>query len=262
MQRACVPSKHMKTPGDPMRHLTILMTILLVTALSATASARDVIDHGPFDEVLSSYVNAEGQIDYEGLKKSEGDFAKFQAYVEAVAKADVKGSKKARLAFYLNAYNAMVIHSVINHLPTKSVMKVDGFFKKEKHRVAGKKMTLDHLEHKVIRPTFKDARVHFALVCAAKSCPPLKKKAFTEKNVERMLEKNTKAFIPRATKVDKESRRVTTSQLFNWFKKDFVADEGSVKAYLARYIPEHAEFLAKGEYEVKFSRYDWALNSQ
>lgn len=245
-----------------MRTLTILATILLLTALSATASAKDVIDHGPFDQILSEYVDSRGQVNYDGLKANEKDFAKFQKYVEAIGSAKVSGANNSKLAFYINAYNATVINSVINHLPTSSVMKVDGFFKKEKHPIAGKKMTLDHLEHKVIRPTFKDARVHFALVCAAKSCPPLKKKAFTEKNVERMLEKNTKAFVPKATKVDTENKVVTTSQLFNWFKDDFVEDEGSVKAYLARYVPEHAEFLKTGEYEVKFSKYDWKLNSK
>jgi len=245
-----------------MRSLVGLFTLLLVTLLAANAGAKDVIDHEPFDRILSKYVDSKGLVDYEGLRSNEKDRKKFEKYVDAIESANVKGSKNAKLAFYLNAYNATVIDSVLQHWPLKSVMNVDGFFKKEKHEIAGKKITLDHLEHKIIRPTFNDARVHFALVCAAMSCPPLKKKPFTEKNVDRMLTENTKAFIPKATTVDKEKKVVTTSKLFEWFSGDFEADEGSVAKYLARYYPQHAEFLKSGDYKLKFSPYDWALNIQ
>lgn len=242
--------------------LTTLLTLFLVLSMTSSAWAKDVIDHKPFDEVLSTYVDSKGRVDYAGLKANEKDYATFKAYLAEVGTAKVDGSADAKLAFYINAYNATVINAVIDNLPTTSVMKVDGFFKKAEHQVAGKSMTLDALEHSIIRPTFKDARVHFALVCAAKSCPPLQRDAFTEKNVQKMLERNAKKFIPRATKIDKEAKTVTTSKLFEWFADDFKANEGSVAKYLAKYMPDDAEFLSAGEFKLGFSKYDWKLNAK
>lgn len=242
-----------------MKSIFSISTLLLVLLVGLPAFAQDVIDHKPFNALLKTYVKG-GQVKYSALKDSEEDYAKLKAYVEAVGTAEVKGSKDAQLAFYLNAYNALVISSVLDNWPVKDVLKVDGFFKKIEHKVAGQTMTLDHLEHTIIRPTFKDARVHFALNCAAQSCPPLKAKAFTHKNVQKVLEANTKAFLPKATKV--EGNTVTTSKLLEWFADDFKHDEGSVQAYLARYVPEHAELLKGEDIKITFAEYNWALNGK
>ena len=244
-----------------MRAAAQFLTIALVLFMFVPGAwAADVIDHKPFDEILKKYVDGRGRVAYAKLKKNEDDFKKLQAYTDAIAKADVKGSDDAKLAFYINAYNAHVIESVVEKYPIESVMKVDGFFKKEKHGVAGKEMTLDHLENKIIRPEFNEPRIHFVLVCAARSCPRLQKRAATAKNLEKLLEKGAKEFIPKATKI--EDGTVTTSQLFNWFAVDFKKAEGSVKKYLARYIPEKADKILADETEVKFSHYSWKLNKQ
>ena len=195
------------------------------------------------------------------MKADEEDWKKLNSYVESVAGATVKGSDKAKLAFYINAYNANVIKSVVEKYPIKSVMKVDGFFKKEKHKVAGKEVTLDQLENEIIRKEFAEPRIHFVLVCAARSCPRLQRRAATEKNLESLLEKGATEFIPKATKVTDEGE-VITSQLFNWFAVDFKKKEGSVKKYLAKYVPDHAETILKEETKVKFSNYSWKLNKQ
>ncbi|MEZ4459305.1 MAG: DUF547 domain-containing protein [bacterium] len=208
-----------------MRFALSFLTLLLALSVSGSVFAKDVINHKPFNDILKTYVS-KGKVDYAGLKANEADFKKFQAYVDAVGSAKVEGSNDAKLAFYLNAYNATVINAVIERLPLDSVMKVDGFFNKISHKIAGQDITLDHLENKIVRPEFKDARVHFGLVCAAVSCPPLKNKAFTEKNVQSLLEKNTKSFLKTATKVEGDS--VKTSTLFEWFADDFKANEGSV----------------------------------
>lgn len=240
-------------------HLTIVLTLLTFFA-SVPAYAADVVDHGPFDELLESYVDGKGRVAYAKLKENEDDLKKLNSYVDSLAGAKVKGSDEAKLAFYINAYNANVILSVVEKYPITSVMKVDGFFKKEKHEVAGTPMTLDHLENKIIRPEFNEARIHFVLVCAARSCPRLQRRAATEKNVEDLLETGAKEFIPKATKV--KDGAVVTSQLFNWFADDFKKAEGSVKKYLAKYAPDHAELLAKEDTKVKFSNYSWKLNKQ
>ena len=239
--------------------LSLIVTFLCLTTQSVSAESGDVIDHQPLEDVLQAHVNKKGMVAYKALASSE-QAKVLRSYVDAVGKAEPKGHKrKARLAFYINAYNAIVLQSIVDHLPTTSVMKVDGFFKKKKHLVAGKKMTLDELENQLIRKKFKEPRIHFVLVCGAKSCPRLRRKAMTAKNLNRQLARATKEFLPLATKV--EGNTVTTSQLFNWFAEDFVAAKGSVGAYLAEYIPEHAEVL-KAAKKVEFSHYDWALNAQ
>ncbi len=242
-----------------MRLAFSFLTVLLALTISTGAFAKDVISHKPFNDILKTYVS-KGKIDYAGLKANEADFKKFEDYVDAVASAKVEGTNDAKLAFYLNAYNATVMKAVIERLPLESVMKVDGFFNKVNHKIGGKEMTLDFLENKVVRPEFKDARVHFGLVCGAKGCPPLKNKAFTEKNVQSQLEKNAKAFIPSATKIDGD--KVTTSKLFEWFADDFKTAEGSVEKYLAKYLPKHKELLESGKAKIGFTEYNWALNAK
>lgn len=245
-----------------MRRLLIALVALtiIIPVFASQAFAEDVVDHEPFDALLKSYVDGKGQVAYAKLKSNEADLAKLDAYIETLAKSDFEGKRRARLAAYINAYNANVIRKVINDYPTKSVMKLDDFFKSKDITVGGKKMSLDHLENKIIRPKFKEPRIHFVLVCAAKSCPKLHRKAATEKNVNSLMEGATKAFIPQATTVD--GKTVTTSKLFTWFKDDFAGSAGSVEAYLAKYLPDHAELLKSGEAKLKFAHYDWALNKQ
>lgn len=240
--------------------LTTLFTLFVLTASASTAWAADVIDPRPFDELLDGYVDRRGQVDYAGLKANDADRKKLDDFVAAIASAKVKGSNDAKLAFYINAYNATVIKSVVDKYPIESVMKVKGFFKEEKHPIAGKQMTLDALEHKLIRPQFKEARIHFVLVCAAKSCPRLQRDAATEANLETMLESAAKEFVPTATKVSDD--KIVTSSLFDWFKDDFIAAEGSVRAYIAKYYPEHAKQIMNEQAKVTFAHYSWKLNKQ
>ncbi len=216
----------------------------------------DIVSHQDFDGLLKKFVDKEGQVDYKALKK---DRKVLDAYLAEIGAAKISGSDNAKLAFYINAYNAIVIDTVLKN-KLRGVMKIKGFFKKKKHAVAGKKISLDALENKIIRPEFNDARIHFVLVCGAKSCPRLRQEAATEENVQTMMEAAAKEFIPLSTKV--KGKKVKTSQLFNWFKDDFVKAEGSVGAYLAKYLPEHAELLKSKKAKIKFTNYSWKLNKQ
>ncbi|MFP4599625.1 MAG: DUF547 domain-containing protein [Persicimonas sp.] len=245
-----------------MRRFAALLIALSMLLVAPSAWAADVVDTDGFGTLLEKYVDANGQVDYAAWHESKKDRARLDAFLDEVAKAkpDTR-SKKAQLAFYINAYNAVVLDSVLDKWPVKSVMKEDGFFKKQEHTVADKKLTLDALKHKLIRPRFKEPRIHFVLVCAAKSCPRLRQTPMTEKNLEASLEAAAKEFIPKATKVS--GKKVTTSQLFNWFSDDFKAAEGSVEAYLAKYVDGKAKkVLESGEAKVEFSEYDWAINEQ
>jgi hypothetical protein len=127
--------------------------------------------------------------------------------------------------------------------------------------VAGKEMTLDELEHGLIRKEFAEPRIHFVLNCAAQSCPKLQRDALTAANLESTLARATREFVPAATRL--EDGKIVTSQLFNWFAEDFVKAEGSVAEYLAKYEDgKVAKALKSGDVEITFSEYDWRINSQ
>jgi hypothetical protein len=245
-----------------MKKLLTLSAALVVLLFATTGWADDVVDTDPWQALLSEYVDSKGQVDYATWHADKEDRKKLDTFLAKIAKAEPDAnSKKAQLAFYINAYNATVVDSVLEKWPVKSVMKEKGFFKKEKHPIAGKKITLDALEHKLIRPTFQEPRIHFVLVCAAKSCPRLRAKAVTEKNLEATLDAAAKEFIPAATTTTKKS--VTTSQLFNWFEEDFENETGSVQGYLAKYTDgKTKKALKSGDAKLKFSEYDWAINKQ
>lgn len=250
-----------------MRRLLLILTALALftpalVAAPATAHAEDVIAHDAFDALLEEYVDRRGRVAYAKLRADKEDRAALASYVAQVAEADVaKHSKKARLAFYINAYNALVIHAIVEQWPVESVMKVPGFFKKTRHGVAGKKMTLDELENGIIRPKFKDARIHFVLVCGAESCPRLRREALTEESVHGVMGRAAREFINSATRV--EGGKVHTSKLFEWFASDFERDEGSVARYLAKYFKgEQRDAIASGELELTFDEYDWAINKR
>lgn len=224
--------------------------------IQITKKTSDVISHDGFEKVLKKFVDTKGQVNYKALKK---DRKALDTYLKEVASATLSGSKDAKLAYYINAYNAIVIQSILDH-KLKSVMKIKGFFKKKKHNLAGKKITLDFLENGIIRKEFSEARIHFLLVCGAKSCPRLRQEAATESNLQKMLEASAKEFVKKSTKVKKN--KVTTSQLFNWFKGDFEKSAGSLGEFLAKYLPEHAKVLASKKTKFKFSKYSWKLNKQ
>lgn len=229
----------------------------------ASETGAEVIDPAPFEELLERYVDGRGQVDYARWHASEEDRRRLNEVVEAIGRASVEGkSANARLAFYINAYNALVLNAVLERWPVESVMKVEGFFDKVRHRVAGQLLTLDELEHsRVIRAQFDEPRIHFVLVCAAKSCPRLRQEPMRAATLERQLDAATREFVPAATR--RTESGVETSQLFNWFAEDFVKSAGSVQAYLLRYVrnAELREALEAGA-EVSFSEYDWAINAR
>lgn len=221
----------------------------------------DVIDHAPFDALLKRYVDAKGQVNYKAWKASKDDSERLTQYLAQLEQAKpAEFKRRAQLALYINAYNAFVISSVLAKYPIESVMKVDGFFKTTTHKLAGKKMTLDQLENELIRPQFKEARVHFVLVCAAKSCPRLRAEALTSQNVYKRLSASASEFVNQASRV--EGDKLKTSQIFNWFKGDFEAKSGSVEKFLATYLrdKEVKAKLEAGALKLDFVEYDWALN--
>lgn len=236
-----------------MKKNLLLLTLAFLTAgmLQAQSSAFFTKANTFFKKNVSY-----GGVYYAAIK---ADPAELNELVKIVATYPVSSvSKSAKKAFYLNAYNILVIKNVVDHYPIARPLDVPGFFDQAKFKVAGASLTLSDIENKKVRPTFKDARVHFALVCAAKSCPPIANYAFTPDNVESKLNSLTKAAMNSKSfiKVNKENKTVQISQILDWYKSDFLGEAKSLMDYVNKYRSEPIP----SSYTQSFYTYNWALN--
>lgn len=229
---------------------------LFFFVLLASAVRADWRDD--YDALLTKYATTEG-VRYKAWKGNAADVARLKAVSDAIAKESLSGkSKNEKLAFYLNAYNVGILKTAVAEYPVKSLKSSEwGFFKKKgRLNVAGKSMSFDDLEHSTIRPQFEDARVHFALNCGARSCPPLHNAAFRGTTVDATLTQLTKTHLNhwRGVNISSKNGKVYVTKLFDWFEEDFVKSGGSVKGFIEKYrkLPKNIS----GHLD-----YDWSLNS-
>ncbi len=212
--------------------------------------------------ILRTYVTADGGFRYAALRAQAEHLALLEAYTEAVGRADPsRWSRDEQLAFYLDAYNALTVRAVVTRWPIDSVMNVPGFFDRIPHRVAGREMTLNHLENEILRAHFNEPRIHFAINCASASCPPLHREPFSgRRDVDALLDRLARTFVRRTTRVGADSVRV--SKLFEWFEGDFVG-RGGVRAFVASYLdPARASEARQEGRALTYAPYDWAPNAR
>lgn len=205
------------------------------------------------DVFFRQYVN-NGLVDYPSLKQNPTDLFSLCKEIETAEPAilsDVQGK-----AFYINAYNLLVINSIVNYYPVKSVLDIEGMFDKEKHKIAKKELTLNQLEKEVIFANFNDARLHFALVCGAVGCPVLRNAAFMPENLEQDLDLKVKTDLdnPHFIRQEKGNKKIFLSKIFQWYEKDF----GKVVDFINKY---KSEKIATDSY-IDYYEYDWKLNEK
>jgi hypothetical protein len=247
---------------------SIILLVVLQLASAAIATAGEVrsFDHAPWNALLGAAVRpADGRVDYTRMKADP----RLSAYVAALAAFDPEGlsGRNEKLAFWINAYNALAVQGVTAHWPgLKSVADVApdfGFFKARSHTVGGRLLSLDTIEHEIIRKQFAEPRIHAALNCASVSCPPLRNEAYVADRLDAQLDAQFRAFVrdPGRNRIDVASGAVALSSLFDWFKADF----GGVAGYIGRYLDAPAA-AAVSEAEkagrLTYLPYDWALNAQ
>lgn len=218
------------------------------------------IDDSGLDALLRAHVRG-GGVDYSGFCGSP----ELRAFLLDVANADPTRatSRAERLAFLINAYNALAIAGILDGSSPETLWGRHRFFQRARHPVAGERITLWDLEHARIRP-LGEPRIHFALVCASASCPRLASRAWRPATLEAELEAATRAFVndPTRNRFDAGARTAHLSRIFDWYTEDFVRDGESVATYVARYVadPELARDLLAGDWRVEFLPYDWSLN--
>ena len=233
---------------------------------AATAAARDYdpadeVDHSPFDALLHTYVAPEG-VRYEAWVESREDRQALTEYVATLAAAaPSKLTKDQRLAFWINAYNAVTVDHILASYPIDSIKDTGGLFsspwKKKRITIEGRELSLDEIENEIIRKEFTEPRIHVALNCAAKSCPPLRAGAYDGRSIDAQLEEQTVAFLgDRSQNYLDEKGKLHLSKIFEWYRQDFET-KGTLVDWVRPYFPE---LDGRTDVSVTFEGYDWALN--
>lgn len=232
----------------------------------AASIGQGSFDHSIFDRLLGDHVDGEGLVDYPGLGQ---EVKELDRYLTQVAGADFSElSRDEKLAFLINAYNAFTLRLMLEHPAVSSIRNISASDRWDAKRwmLAGETVSLSGIEHKRIRPHFIEPRVHWALVCAAIGCPPLRAEAYSGARLEEQLAAQTQRVFTRKTRwyqVSENQKTVKVSAIMNWYRGDFVQVNGSLANFVATQDSAIAQAIAMDKTpSVAFLDYDWSLNSQ
>lgn len=238
--------------------------ILAFALLAAT-----VPDTAAWDAVLKTFVLDNGTVRYSALRKDAAALDRYVTQLGAVSPHSHPAlfpSREEKLAYWMNAYNAIVMSAIVKEYPEKrdrlaSAWGKITFFYRLKFRVGGQMRTLDDIEKNTIRAEFKDPRIHFAIVCASAGCPWLSRNAYSGANLETMLDIETRRYMAqeRNVKADKAKKELTVSEIFKWMREDFGKTDAEVFRFIGKYRADGAEYSIGG-WKLKYFPYDWSLN--
>ena len=257
------------------------MVIMVIVLCSAPARSGETtpFDFGPLDRMLGKFVDSRGWVDYAGIKAEPTELRHLLARLRETSPEShpaMFSERADRLAYWINAYNALVISGVVNAYPVTTVKEIHpqpGFFKVY-HVLGGKSYSLDDIEHKIIRKRFGDPRIHAALNCAAASCPRLRPEAFRPGQLENQLEAAVRDFIrdPQHVKVERDSGTLILSKILDWFEGDFTdwykrayqVEDVRITDYLKIHLAEEdrAFLQTRPGVTVRYLPYDWTLNDR
>ncbi|HKF43341.1 MAG TPA: DUF547 domain-containing protein [Thermoanaerobaculia bacterium] len=234
--------------------------LALAVLAGATRLRAAIPDAAPFDAVLSERAK-NGGFDYAGTTGQ--DRKRLAAYLTNLGDAQPETmTPEEKKAFYINAYNALAIQTLLDH-PGRSIRDISGAFNRSRWKVGGEMLTLDDVENRL--RDMKDSRIHFAIVCASRSCPPLAPRAYTAAGVEVALEKQGRAFVndPSRNVIDRVKGRIALSKIFHWNRREFERDGGgSLLKFVSRFAsdPATASYVATFPNDPEFLDYDWSPN--
>lgn len=254
--------------------------------LTGPAWAGSGFDHSPWGKLLKAHVS-EGWVDYRGLAADRDELDHYLERLSAVQKAVLESwPREDQIAFYLNAYNAITVERILDHYPPegavffkkmRSIRTISGVWNEIEDRVAGQDLMLDDIENEILRKRYQEPLVHFAIVCASRSCPPLSQEPLEGPMLMTQLQQRAQEFLLDSTRgvfIDLKKNRVSLSKIFDWFGEDFIARYGGGKLseryggklgavlnFVSLYLPsDQKEFIQRGGYRVDFLSYDWSLN--
>ncbi len=249
-----------------------------------------ILSHASFDRLLQRFVDHEGRVNYSALKQDSRDLDQYYHLIATFSPdshPDLFPSESHKLAYWINAYNATAIKTVLTYYPISSVLDVkppaalfflsekSGFFVFQRLTYGGKTTSLYYLGNGVIRERFQEPRIHFALNCAALGCPRLPRQAFSGEDLERQLDQETRKFLSEARnfRIDHSGKTIYMSSIFkwyeddflNWYQKNYSESKASLVNYIALYLTSDkaAELKEHGnQYALRFLPYDWGLNDK
>jgi len=211
--------------------------------------------HAAWNGLLSKYVSSTGNVDYGSFKKNEAQLDSYLSWLSANAPSKTDKSQKAK-AYWINAYNAYTVKLIVDNYPVSSITDLHGGKPWDVSwiKLGGSTYSLNNIEHDILRPIWKDARIHFAVNCAAKSCPPIANKAYTVGNMNALLDSSTKKFINNSSYNSVSSSSLTLSKIFDWYKEDF--------GDLITYINKYSSVDVGSGASISFKDYNWSLNGK
>ncbi|MBT32053.1 MAG: DUF547 domain-containing protein [Thalassobius sp.] len=232
----------------------LLLLIAIFTTINSSAQKLEkfFIDA---DEFFKKWV-VEGNINYSKLQSHYDEIENLHIQISNANLSDATEEEKK--AFYINTYNILVIQQITKHYPIKSALDQSGFFDKFNHKVAGEMMSLDRLEKKNLILKYKDPRIHFALGCAAISCPKLANFAYSPETIEHQLNNNTRKSLNDSNiiSVDHTHRKLAISKIFDWYHSDF----GNTKKGVLNFINQYRDKKIPESFLLEFQEYNWELN--
>jgi hypothetical protein len=238
---------------------------------SHEANSKLTIDHSQWNDLTRRFVlPTKNGINLLAYSKFEiADKNQLKAYISTLSKTPIRQYNKGeQMAYWINLYNAITVNLILDNYPITSIRDVkSGFFSfgpwdKELITIEGEQLSLNDIEHRILRPIWQDARIHYAVNCASIGCPNLQSSAFTAENTETMLDLAAVEFInhPRAAQVKYGKLRV--SSIYDWYKADFGGTDASVIDHLRQYAePSLVEQLSNIESIDNDDHYDWSINS-
>ena len=227
------------------------------------------IDFDPWHLLLTRYVNAQGLVDYQRWKADEGAIAQLKTWLTSLQTTNLETLEpNTSLALLLNLYNALTIRQVLEKYPIESIrptvlgvpnwISFKLFFSSSIYKLNDQNLSLDNIEHNLLRKKFSEPRIHFALVCASSGCPQLRNEAYWPDKVRGQLEQDAQQFIrnPEKVRYDAQTNILYCSKIFKWYEEDFVAAARSVTEYIQQY--SHQQILPSAQ--IEHLPYSWQLN--
>ena len=286
--------------------IILIASLLLLVLINPFQSSHTIISHGiekmeqnEFDQSYKAYNKLlsenvkDARVNYKGFINSKAEFETFLKTLGDVEEGYFETwTEKEKLAFWINAYNAFTIKAIIDHYPitrsfslvgifyapSDSILQIKGVWTKLKFRAVGRMVTLDEIEHQILRKKFNEPRIHMAIVCASISCPDLSNEAYVPARLEEQLAQASITFVNNPEKgvfVNENNRRVKLSKIFKWFGEDFIPNYGNEKLFNNYSLKENAvlnfaddyleseqtkDFLMSNKLKIGYLKYDWHLN--
>jgi hypothetical protein len=268
--QAVVAPALLKTSSPlPYNMKQLITSLLLCFCVMASAESIAAPSHATLSKLLGKYVNRSG-VDYAGLKQESTTLISYLEEMANVSDSEFKRlSKDQQMAFLINLYNASTLKLVVDHYPVKSIKDIGassgGPWKQPVVRLFGKATTLDSIENELLRPIYKDPRIHFAINCASIGCPSLRSEAFQAEKLASQLDEQTRLFLKDLSKnrIEPKNKALYLSSIFDWFKDDFIGKSGSIEKFITPFLdPTDRQALEKGGFAIKYNEYSWSLNKQ